>query len=67
VTRSSAEYERDFVVAVCAALDGAQADRAEFAAHQLHQVAAVNRTQTWDLRALEWEQAAVCWLRQRRG
>jgi glycosyltransferase involved in cell wall biosynthesis len=64
-TRSRAEYERDFVAAVSAALCELRDDRAALVTRQLEQVRAVNATQTWEQRAIEWEEAGARWVAQR--
>lgn len=62
--RSRAEYERDFMAAVSAALGDVYANRAALAARQFAQVRAMNAAHTWAQRAIEWEQAAARWLAQ---
>jgi hypothetical protein len=63
-TRTREQFELDFIDAVDQALIDLQTHREAFFDRRLKQVQAMNAECTWEIRAAQWEAAAVRWMSQ---
>jgi glycosyltransferase involved in cell wall biosynthesis len=63
--RSQEQFAIDFARAVDQALSELQSDRDRFFRQRFEQSRAINASCNWDLRAGEWERAALHWLQDR--